>query len=349
MNKLSKKFIRRVAVPMLLAMLAGAAAAQSTPKVEPRSLPEPPSKAPMMPSRDHYPALPPSTHDTSEKAIKVDSKIKLEMNCVGEGSVTINGWKRNEVRVMVREGSKFDFRVMEKGADSGAPVWMKIVGVDPRRRNSPSSDCINAGEISIDVPVSASVTIKGRELETTIDTVRKVEIESIGGDISLRNIAAGINASANQGDITVEGSSGAMSLETTSGNILVFEAGPGEIGDAFTAKTNNGAIALQRLGFRQVNVNSITGSVAYTGEIKNGAAYNLKTNKGSIKLTIPPTSSFQFWATYGYGEFASEMPIDLTTERVAPGAVKTVTGKMGKGDGMLKLSTTNGSIGFRKL
>jgi hypothetical protein len=350
MNTVSKQFIRRLAAPVVLAMAtAVGAAAQSTPKAEPKSFPEPP--ATYTPPRGPRPVAPApeNPYDTSEKSIRVDSKINVMLPCVTEGSVTINGWKRNEVRVLVREGSDFDFRVMEKSPDSAAPVWIKIIGVDAKRRYGPANDCVTGGEISIDVPLNATVTLKGRDMTTTVDTVRTVKIESAGGDISIRNVTNGISADTHQGDITVEASKGAMTLETTTGNILVFEGGPSEIGDVFTAKTSNGAVALQHLGFRQVNVNSITGSVAYTGEIKSGAAYNLRTSKGSIKLTIPQTSSFQFWATYGYGEFASELPIDLTTERVAPGSVKTVNGKMGKGDGMIKLATTNGSIGFRKL
>jgi hypothetical protein len=344
MNKTSKKFIRRVAAPLVLAIVTAAGAhAQASSKPKPWLTPDAATVAPTtMPA-------PKADPEAVEKSIKVDSKVNLWLNCVVEGTVTVNGWKRNEVRVLVRDGSKFDFRVIDKDPQSGAPNWVKIVGTDAKQRTGPNSDCMTAGEISIDVPATAEVKIQGREISTSIDSVNRVEIKSIGGDISLRNIANGISANANQGDITVQASQGTMSLETTTGNILVFECAPSQIADTFTARTNNGAVALQHLKFRQVNVNSITGSLAYTGEIRSGATYNLRTTKGSIKLAIPPTSSFQLWATYGFGEFACEMPINLSTENVAPGSVKTITGKMGSGDGILKLATTNGSIGIRKL
>lgn len=286
--------------------------------------------------------------DTSEKSIKADANINLTL-CVTQGTVKVNGWNRSEVRVFVQDGSKFAFKVQLKSPKSGDPALLMVTGVETKTRYAAPSECIWGGEIEIDVPVNATINITGEETTTTIDTVKKARVTTIGGDISLRNIAAGITASAGQGDVTVEESEGGMILTSTTGNILVFDAGPSDIGDMFKAKTNSGSISLQQLGYRQIEVNSISGSVAFNGEIQSGGAYRLSTSKGSIRVAIPAASNCHVVASYGYGNFSTEIPIKIETENIAEGPIKTVVGKIGSGgEALLKLTTNNGSINIKK-
>ena len=287
--------------------------------------------------------------DTSEKSIKVDSNVNLSL-CVTQGKIKVNGWNRSEVRVFVHDGSKFGFKVLQKSMKTSDPVWIMVAGIEPKMgKFSAPGECIWGGEIEIDVPINATINIKGQETTTTIDSVKKVSVRTIGGDITLRNITGGITASAGQGDVTVEESEGAMILESTTGNILVFDAGPGEIGDMFRAKTNSGSISLQQLQYRQIEVGSISGSVAFSGEILNGGSYSLSTSKGSIRMSIPAASSCQISATYGYGNFSTEIPVKIETENISQGPVKSIVGKLGNGgEASLKLTTNNGSIGIKK-
>lgn len=288
--------------------------------------------------------------DISERSIKVDPQVNVWIPCVSRGSVKINGWKRNEVRVYVDGGNTFSFTVQEKDPQSGEPVWIKVAGVQPKGRYGPVSECIWGDDIEIDVPTGASINMKGQETTTRVDSVRKAEVKIVGGNISLRNVANGIGAYSGQGDITVEASQGSISLESTTGNILVFEAGPSETADWFKARTNGGAITLQGLTHRQIEVSSISGSVTYSGNIRTGGSYNLRTSRGSIRMSIPAASSSQVSATYSYGTFRSEIPIDIATENISPGPIKTIVGKFGKGgDTIIRLSSNNGSIAITKL
>jgi hypothetical protein len=308
----------------------------SAPKVKAESEPPPP---PQVPDGDAF-----------EKSIKTEPNVNVWIPCVSQGSIKITGWNRSEVRVFVDGGNTFNFTVQEKSPQSGSPVWIKVSGVQPKSQYGAVNECIWGDDIEIDVPMNASVNLKGREISSRIDSVRKVEIKAVGGNISLRNISNGIGAYAGQGDITVEASQGSISLESTTGNIFVFEAGPSEIADSFKAKTNGGAISLQGLAYRQVEVNSISGSVTFSGTIRSSGSYNLRTSRGSIRLAIPATTSSQISATYSYGSFRSEVPIDIATENIAEGPVKTVVGKIGKGgDAIIRLASNSGSIAITKL
>lgn len=286
---------------------------------------------------------------TSEKAITVDSNVNISI-CVTNGNLKVNGWNRNELRVFVKDGSKFGFKVQETSPKTGTPVWVMLNALAPTTgKIAPQGECIWGDEIEIDAPTGSVVNIKGKETSSTIDSVRKVNIRMIGGDLGLRNISSGIMASAGQGDITVEESTGPMTLESTTGNIVVFGAGPSEVGDILKAKTNGGAISLERLKYRQIDVNSISGSVAYTGDLINGGTYGFGTSNGSIRLTLPSSTKSFVIASYGFGMFSSDIPVKTITENITPGPVKSINGTTNGGGGAeLRLTTNNGSISIKK-
>jgi hypothetical protein len=298
------------------------------------------------------PDLPPGVEmgdgTTSERSIIVDPKVSVQM-CVTEGTVRVNGWKRSELRAFVSDGSKFAFHVLEK-SPSGSPVLVSLVGVRGLPGGAATTvECIAGEDIEIDVPENSSLSLKGRETETSIDMIRKVWVNSVGGDIMITNVPQGVRASTFQGNVTVENSSGVMVLESSSGNIVAYGVAPSEVGDTFKAKTNSGEISLQKLGYRLVDVTSLSGTVAYVGELLSGGSLSFSTTNGAIRLAIPEKSSCRVTATFGFGNFNSELPLKTLTEDVRSGPAKTVNAIMGTGDATLRLTTSSGSIQIKKL
>jgi hypothetical protein len=286
------------------------------------------------------PPLPPEKRIDSEKSLAVDAKVNISL-CVLEGNVKINGWERDEIRLFVKEGNPFEFKVRDKNKQNGKPVWITVFSLDSK--SNKTSECFSGEEIEIDVPRNASVHLKGQETKTSIDSVRKASVKNIGGDIAFRNISEGVEASTYEGNVTVETSSGAFSLESLNGNIVAFELDPSEIGDIFKAKTSNGAIVLQNLEHRQIEVNSISGAISYNGAFSSGGLYSFGTSNGTIALLIPKETSCKFTATYGFGGFNSEIPFDKLTENKTP-RLQNVVGTMGDGDATLNLTTSSGAI-----
>jgi hypothetical protein len=347
MNKFIKRTYRGLLIAAIILPASISAIAQivpQAPKPGHQPLPTPPPRTRVEP---RVPRPPVMMGETSERSIKVDPSVNVWLPCVSRGSIKVTGWNRNEVRVFVEGGNKFNFVVQEKSPRSGEPVWIKVSGIQENVRHGPPSECIWGADIEIDVPTNASVNIKGNEITARIDSVKKAEVKVVGGNLSLRNVANGIGANTGQGDISVEASNGSISLESTTGNILVFDAGPSEIGDMFRAKTNGGAISIQGLDHRQLDVSSISGSVSFSGNIRTGGTYNLRTLRGSIRMTIPEKSAAKISATYGYGSFRSEIPIKIITENVSEGPVKSVVGTFG-GDAIIRLASNNGSIVITK-
>jgi hypothetical protein len=264
--------------------------------------------------------------------------------CISDGRLRINGWDRNEVRVFVRNGRKFNLRVLEKNA-AGQPNWVWIASdLQESVSRAPMSECLTGSDVEMDVPTGSTLNISGRSADTVIDSVRKASVKILEGNLALRNVDGGIEAAAYQGDITVENSAGAILIESTTGNLLAFDVSPGQIGDLFRAKTNSGAITMQKVAHRQIEANSITGSVLFDGSFLAGGIYGFQTSNGSIRVLIPERSSCNITAAYGWGSFNSEFPMKYSYRNETSRA-KNLAGVIGTGESCnLNLTTNSGSI-----
>jgi len=336
----------------LIFAAAGSTPAQETPKPAPTAKPTMPLPGKpfpkIIPTPKVFARVGPS--GVTEKSIAVDGRVNVTIPCITQGDVKINGWERDEVRVFIKGGSPVSFGVKQKSQKSDKPVWIWLSSFS-KEGDMPAvrSDCIWGDEIQIDAPMGAEITMKGRETNTVVDSVRKATVTSAGGDLSFRNITEGVSAKTYEGDLLVENSQGPMSLETQSGNIVAFGAAPGDVGDTFRAKTSGGTISLQKLEYRQTEANSISGSVFFDGSILGGGSYTFNTTNGSIRLSIPSDTACFVNATYGPGGLNSDLPLKATNVDVSPGPVKTIRGTLGTGgDAVVKLTTNSGTILIRK-
>lgn len=343
---------------MTLVLTAATAAIGQTTSSGPPKQPGPTSApGPKSPTAKTPPPVPPvTTYNyqynfdgvTTERVLKADPRVKLDL-CITRGTIRINGSSNDEIRVFIKNGAKFGFKVQETNTKTGLANWAEIIQIAEQKPGySFTGECIWGEDIEIDLPEAASISIKGKDINASIDTLRRVVVKSIGGALSLRNISGGIDANTGQGSVLVESSTGTMSLESTNGNIVVIDAGPSESGDTFMAKTSRGAISLNELQFRRLDVKSISGSVAFNGAVLRGAAYSFDTSTGSISLTLPKETSCGVQATY-LGKIDSALPLNIITENFQPGSVKSINATLGKGgEASLRLITNVGSISIKQ-
>ncbi len=282
-----------------------------------------------------------------EKSIEVSENVNISI-CVREGEVRVNGWNRNEIRAFANDSSGVGFSVLEKGKSDKKAVWVKVLGYDPSKDGKFVRDeCVSGKVIELDVPTGATINIKSFESKTSIESVSKVIIKNVGGDIYINNVPQGIEARTYRGNITVKNSGGSMVLETTNGNIVAFDASSESIGDSFRAKTNSGAITLQQVKYRETEINSSTGSINFVGEILSGGQYYFGSTNSLINLVLPESSSSKIVAVYGFGQFDTEIPLKGIV-RDDSSKVKSLSATIGGGEALLNLQTVNGKIVIKK-
>ena len=348
LNKQPFSIWRLAAVAASLFLSASSIAAQpppNPPDKTPRTRPTPKVKAPVLsgkrPVRNE-------SETPAEKSIATDAKVKITL-CVSEGKIKINGWQHDEVRAFVNEGSEVGFKVLQKNRQTEKTGWIQVLGFDPKKNMGTfrPDECLFGKDIELDVPHNAMVDITSRESEMVIRSVAKVSVENVGGDVFLSEITQGIEAKTHRGDVTVEKSGGRVFLSSVIGNILVFDVNPSEIGDIFKAKTSNGAIVLQKVEHRQMDVGTNSGSIKFNGEFLGGGQYVFQTQNGAILLTIPSESSCKVNALYGFGTFYTEIPL-LDVVKPPESSVRSLSGVIGKGDATVNLRTYNGRIDIKK-
>jgi hypothetical protein len=345
----SLKFEKFYTLLAFFVACAASVSAQTSTKVQPPTAPVAPvtqrTPRPFAPIvRLNIQRINNETGIPAEKAISVDNRANVQL-CIENGNVKVNGWDRNEVRAMIEQGSYVGFRVLNKTAQN-TPAVVKIVGYDTQKTASGgANECLRGENIEIDVPRGATVKIEGRQFDAEISSVFKADVKNDGGDIRLNEIAQGVDARTYQGDLSVENSGGAISLSTTNGNIFAYNARPFEFSNVFAAKTNSGAINLQAVEYPQISVKSFSGAINFSGSILSGGQYGFETQNGSIQLNLPQKSSFAVTATYGYGDFKSEIPMVNVTK--TPGQPQKLTGQTGTGDATLTLNTYVGSINIK--
>ncbi len=288
-----------------------------------------------------------------EKSIQVNSKKVFIQLCVTQGKVKVNGWNRKEVRAFINGGEGLGIRVREKSSRDKKPVWLDVVGYNPKSRferrsrtRKPYNKCLSGKDIELDVPQYADVKLQVRSGDASIGEIKTAKLTVINGDILVNNIEKRTEAHTHQGSITIRNSGGRMSVSTTTGNIIAFNTESNEIGDYFKAKTRSGAVTLQSIGQKEVEASSVSGTLNYIGKIKNYGQYGFSTTNGLINLVLPSSSSFRLTATYG-GAFQSVLPLtDLVKSRT--GSIVFLTGRVGEGEANVNLKSFNGAIRIRK-
>ena len=320
---------------------------EKSPEMPPRTRPAPRVKPPVVWSGKKQ--VRNESETPAEKSIETDSKVNVSL-CVSEGTIRINGWEHDEVRAFINEGSQLGFKIVQRNRQSEKPAWIQVLGFDPKKIEGlvRPDECLFGEDIEIDVPRNATVRVKSTESATIINSVGKVIVANVGGDIFLSDILQGVDARTNRGSVVVEKSAGAISLSSTVGNILVFDVSPSEIGDTFRAQTSNGAIVLQKVEHRQMDVGSNSGSIKFDGSILGNGQYSFGTQNGSILLAIPQDSSCKVTALYGYGSFNTELTMQGIVKPPPGAKIQSLSGVLGNGDATVKLTTTSGRIDIRK-
>ena len=301
----------------------------------PRPLPTPPRETKRVVVNEGYTA--------AEKAIQTESKVTINL-CVIEGSVRINGWDRDEVRAYVGAGSQVGFKIVQER--NKKPVWVSVLGFDPKNNKEVKpEDCLSGSDIELDVPRNATINLESGESQIKIESVARVAVKTLSGGIYLNDIAYGIEATTYEGDLMVEKSSGRITLNNTSGNIIALDAAPSDVGDIFKAKTNSGRITLKGIEHRVIETGTISGSTTFDGELLSGGQYTFTTQNGSIILAVPPDSACKITAWFGFGAFNSEIPLVNTLKKE-----QSLTAQLGSGEATcnVNLKTGSGVIRIRK-
>lgn len=246
---------------------------------------------------------------------------------VHEGSITVNAWDRNAVRVQAESDDDDDDVRVDISRSAGA------ISVSARSRRGG--------------PVDVSFTV-------TVPTWMPLSLNSVEGDISARGTTAAINAQTVNGSVQVSGGSGNVSLSSVDGSVELSRSS-GRLSlttvnddvtvrqstGSITASTVNGSVMLVGVASDAVSAESMNGDVHFGGPIRNGGRYQLSTHNGDVLVGVQSGANATVSVNTFNGDFSSDIPVEVRTRDRHDGSFSFT---LGDGSARLELESFQGSI-----
>ena len=247
------------------------------------------------------------------------------------GSVTVNGWSRDEVEVTGSLGRNVEELIFERNKDE-ITIKVKVPkkggrGIDSDLRVSvPEKSSIEVSAVSADIEVSdingvqRLQTVSGDV--TTEATVSDVSAQSVSGDVEIDADKSDIETNANtvSGDVTVFRAAGTVRAESVSGDVIVDEG-----------------------SFSRASLNTVNGEIIFQAELREGGRFSAETVNGDIDVEFVGDVSARIDIDTFNGSIRNCFgPKAERTSKYTPGWELSFT--EGDGDGRIEMSTMNGDL-----
>jgi DUF4097 and DUF4098 domain-containing protein YvlB len=287
----------------------------------------------------------PETTERIVKTFKVGPNGSLDLATVsgdvivnegGGDTITIDAIKR--VRSRSADDAKQQMANTNVSmAQSGNRVEVKV-NYSGRRGGSvdftvtaPAGTTLNVRSVSGDVRVR---NIKG-----------EVRLESVSGDVSATGTPNVALIKTVSGDLEQAGVSTQDNLDvsTISGDLTVRNIKA----RAINAESVSGEIVLNDVTCDRATVKSVSGDVQYSGPLARNGRYELGSHSGDVRITLPGDIGFDLEASTFSGDVRSDLPVTTRAgESLMGGSGRRhgLRGRHGDGSVFLVLNTFSGDI-----
>lgn len=260
-----------------------------------------------------------------ERTVAVDSSVTVSI-CLNSGSVTVQGWDKDDVTARAGAGH-LELKRTDAAGQSNLAKKIEVIASDKVNLKGSRDRCQAVSDLELSVPRNASVYVKTRDGDIEIADVRMAIAGSQTGDISIRGVSNAVEVGSVAGRISLRDSMGRTSVTSVGGGIEILNMRPLSPGDLLEAVSVSGDVILDDISHTHLNARTVTGNVHLTGSLARGGRYEFRTMSGDVVLTLPSDSSFNLSARISHdGEIVTDFPLTLTPEGSAPSAPEpTVT------------------------
>ena len=258
-----------------------------------------------------------------DTVIAVDPGGRLDVENF-RGSVTVNAWDRNEVRVMA-EGPRNAVRIH----GGGSSVTVRTEHQHGHR----------SVDYRLTVPATMDLTIHGVDTDVTIRGAGgRLQVHTVNGDISAEGGSGVVELNSVQGSVSLSGGAGRAELTSVNDAVEVS----GFRGD-LNVSTVNGEVTLRGVESGSVESTTVNGSITYQGSIRSDGWYRFNTHNGEIGVVVPPGTGASVDVSTFNGDFQADFPVTFDQSRSG----KKFNFTLGGGGARIELSAFNGTIRLR--
>jgi hypothetical protein len=291
----------------------------------------------------------PETGEQIERQIAASPNVVVTI-CMRSGDIQVRGWDRPEVKVVATS-----VRQLELQGGGMSPSQRVDVVLSNRLRTMVgeplASDCRGVTDLQINVPTGATIEIKTHAGDIDVSQVGTARITNMNGDLSLSNVARGVEATTISGDVALMNSSGRVSLRSISGDVDAVNIQTTDPGDDFTAHSTSGDINLEDIAHARLTAATTSGMITLTGRLARRGNYDLNTFSGDVVLNIPQDSSFRLGARTQQGSIVTDFAIRSTEDTASrnPADNRRLAGVYGTGEwSNVNINSFNGTVRLQK-
>lgn len=175
--------------------------------------------------------------------------------------------------------------------------------------------------------VGSDATVQGISDSVQAENIQgRLTVTAVSADVTIRNVQEGARVNSVSGTITITNTKGLIEARSTNGDINVRE-----------------------VESRDIQLNTHSGSINYTGPIFDEGHYNFESFNGSILVLIPTNSNFALTVTTFNGSIETDFPIVIPPGTLQTNRPRRLQGTYGKGNGAeIKLGGFNANIKLKK-
>jgi len=249
------------------------------------------------------------------------------------GSVKVTGWTQNTVRVTGTLGRNVEELILER---DGNKVIIKVkvpkksgraIGIDSDLSiNVPQNSSVDIGTVSADIDV--------------LDVTGDQGLHTVSGDVNTEHTGADITAESVSGDVEVTGdhADGEVSASSVSGDVSLLR-----LAGNVEAESVSGDVAIEGGSFHRASLESVTGELEFSGELREGGKLTIDTVNGDVDVEFSGNLSARFEIDTFNGDIRNCFgPKAERSSKYGPGWELEFT--EGSGDGRVLISTLNGDV-----
>ena len=281
------------------------------------------------------PALP-AVAEEIDRTIDAGAKGRVDIYNTA-GSVKVEGWDTNKVRVTGRLGQEVDEFKFERNGDT--------VTVEVKAKKGRSGGHNFSSDIVVQVPRDSSIEVATVSADIDVKGVRgEQELQAVSGDIETQAFDRDIEAESVSGDIDVRGDGKAAECDLVSVSGDIFAE---NLGGSIDFESVSGDVVIAGGSFDRVDAETVNGDIEFKGVLRKGGKFDAETVNGSVDIDFVGNVSAEFRIETFNGRIRNCFgPEAQRVSKYAPGWELNFT--EGGGEGRVSVETLNGGVTFCK-
>lgn len=262
----------------------------------------------------------------TDTTVAVQQGTRLEMNNFG-GEIVVRTWTQNRVRVQATHSSRD--RIEVRAQSNAVRVYA-----------SRTRGMAHLVDYAITVPAWMPLELSGVSTHIVVEGVEAdIRAETVEGNLTVTGGNGNVSLGSVEGTVIVRGTRGRLKITAVDGNVWLTD-----VAADITVDAVDGDIVMRGARANAVDANTVDGTIYYVGTIRDGGRYRLSTHDGTITVAVPEGAGATIGVASFSGDFEASFPVQLQS---LPGR-RRFSFTLGNGGAHIELETFDGRILLRR-